>query len=155
MNTLDDFVLTKIGFMDLLKNDDNLNSFTGLSSFDLLDRIVLCMRTVQSIQSDLAKLPVPLDAALVLVLIKLKTNMTFKQCAVLFQLHRKTVSNIFCKMLPLLRTVLQIAVFWPTKEMNSRNIPECFKPDFVHCRAVCDCTEVGIEKPKSVTSRIK
>lgn len=152
---MDDFKFSESTFMDFLGTDDDLNSFTGINSFDLLNRMTFCTRNLKSAANVINGLQIPLEVAIVLVFVKLKTNLTYKQIGVLFKLHPATISSIFFKLLPILRVVLSVAIFWPTKEQNAQNIPKCFKPHFENCRAICDCTESEIQKLKSLTSRIK
>lgn len=152
---MDDFKFSDFGFMDLLRTDGDLNSFTGIKDFALLKRIVVCLNHVESVQKTLNNLSVPVDVGVVLVFTKMKTNLSYKQCGILFKLHPDTVSRIFGTLLPILRVVLSVVIFWPTKEQNLKNIPACFKHRFTNCIAICDCSETEIQKLKSLTSRIK
>lgn len=91
---------------------------------------------------------------MLIVFIKLKTNLSFLCIAVLFRLHSQTVSTCFQRILPFLTAALKPVIYWPTEDQIRKNMPRYFKPDFEDVIAVLDCTEIPIMKPKCLHCRI-
>lgn len=110
---------------------------------------------LESAQDELSKFKASPKQLVVFIMMKLKTNLTFKQLSCLFSLVPSTLSNYFVKGLPILKAVLQPVIFWPTKEQIYNNLPKSFKPQFEDCYIVMDCTEFPIERLESLESRIK
>lgn len=106
-------------------------------------------------QKAMTTLRVRTKLLIVLVFVKFKVNLTFKQMSTLFKTPPQTISKYFTKMLPILRVALSPVIYWPSKEEIKFNTPMCFKPNFESCRVIFDCTEVEIEKTKSLLSRVK
>lgn len=139
----------------VLTTDSDLQSWTGIPSFTTLNNIVKCIEKLQSAQDQLKKFRATPKLLTVFVMVKLKTDLTFKQLACLFAATPKTLAMYFDKFIPILKAVLEPVIFWPTKEQVRNNLPKCFKPDFEDCYFVMDCTETRIEKLKSLESQIK
>lgn len=116
--------------MNILHTDNDLQSWTGIQRFVTLENIVKCVTRLESAQDQLRRLKATPTILTVFVMVKLKTNLTFKQLSCLFSLTPKTLSSYFEKFLPILRAVLEPAIFWPTKEQVYNNLPKCFKPHF-------------------------
>lgn len=141
--------------LDVLRTDSDLQSWTGIQSFITLDNIVKCVETLESAKEQLKKMKSTPKVLTVFVMAKLKTNLTFKQLACLFSLTPSTLSTYFDNFIPILKTSLEPAIFWPTKEQIFNNLPKCFKPQFDDCFVLMDCTENRIERLKSLESQIK
>lgn len=142
-------------FLDILHKESDLMAWTGLQRFVTLNNIVDCMMKLESAQEQLSKLKASPKQLTVFVLIKLKTNLTFKQLSCLFSLSPSTLSSYFEKCLPILKAVLEPVICWPTENQIYNNLPKCFKPQFEDCCVVMDCTEFPIERLQSLESRIK
>lgn len=91
---------------------------------------------------------------LLLFLMKIKTDLTFSAIAVLFDVHRTTVSRVFFSVLKYLSAATQNFVFWPKKSVVMRSMPQCFKPNYENTRVIIDCTEFRIQCPSKVDNRI-
>ncbi len=141
--------------MDILHTESDLMSWTGLQRFETLNNLEACMMILESVQEELSKLKASPKQLIIFVLVKLKTNLSFKQLSCLFSLTPATLVKYFEKCLPMLKAVAQPVIFWPTKEQIYNNLPKCFKPQFEDCYVVMDCTEFPIERLKSLESRIK
>ncbi|XP_037034246.1 uncharacterized protein LOC119073034 [Bradysia coprophila] len=141
--------------LDMLKNNSDLQSWTGIPSFSTLNNIVSCIDKLKSAQDQLKKFRSTPTMLTVFVMAKLKTDLTFKQLACLFALTPRTLGEYFHKFLPILKAVLEPVIFWPTTDQVGNNLPKCFKPDFEDCFVVMDCTETRIQRLKSLESQIK
>lgn len=141
--------------MDLLETESDLITWTGIPSFRILRSIQENVCMMYKTQNVLKSFRASTKLLIVLVFVKLKVNLTFKQMSTLFKIPPQTISKYFIKMLPILRAALSPVIYWPSKEEIRFNTPKCFIPNFESCRVIFDCTEVEIEKPKSLLSRIK
>ncbi|XP_077489145.1 uncharacterized protein LOC144099784 [Amblyomma americanum] len=92
------------------------------------------------------------EDAVLLTLIKLHHNMSFALLGVLFGIHRTTASEIFKASLRILAEISKHAVFWPSKEVVVDNLTVYFK-EYSSVRAVLDCTEISIQRPKDMESQ--
>ncbi|XP_037498213.2 uncharacterized protein LOC119371824 [Rhipicephalus sanguineus] len=84
---------------------------------------------------------------------KLYHGLTFSLLLVLFGIHRTTVSNIFKDSIVILASILQHAVFWPSKNAIVNCLTVYFK-QYRDTRMVLDCTEIEIERPKDLVSTL-
>ncbi|XP_062543019.1 uncharacterized protein LOC134210774 isoform X2 [Armigeres subalbatus] len=102
-------------------NDDDLLAWTGLKSSAMLKAIVKSVTLLEQYRSR-PHSSVTLEEEVLIVFIKLKTNISFRCISVLFRLHKHTVSNCFQRILPFLTAALKCAIYWPTEEQPCRNI---------------------------------
>lgn len=85
---------------------------------------------------------------------KLKQNYSFRSLAVLFDNCETTVRNYFHNTISLLSTALKCIIYWPTKDENLSNMPNCFKK-YQNTAVVLDCTEIPVEKTNCLKCRIR
>lgn len=90
---------------------------------------------------------------ILIVLMKLKLNLSFTCLAYLFSISPSTCSRQYHCVLNALAMAIQPAIYWPSREENLSNMPKCFK-DFRCTRVILDCTEIAIQKCKCLTCRI-
>ncbi|XP_055633787.1 uncharacterized protein LOC129774113 [Toxorhynchites rutilus septentrionalis] len=135
------------------KTDSELNSWTGLASLKMLDTIVegLCSLAAYKKRSHST---VPVEEEVLVVFVKMKTNISFSCMSALFNLHYQTISQVFYRTVPLLKMMCTPLVPWPTQEEVNRNMPHYFRPYYTDVIAVLDCTEMPIKKPKCLHCRI-
>ncbi|XP_077520302.1 uncharacterized protein LOC144130176 [Amblyomma americanum] len=93
------------------------------------------------------------EDAVLLSLIKLHHNMSFALLGVLLGIHRTTASEIFKASVIILAEIMKNAVFWPSKEAVVDNLTVYFK-EYSSVRAVLDCTEIPIQRPKDMESQL-
>lgn len=98
--------------------------------------------------SQTKKYKLSLQFRVVLFFIKLKTGLSFSCIASVFRISISTCSRYFYDIIPVLRAVLNFAVYWPSKDETLKNMPTHFKPNLTNTRAVLDCTEVTIKSFK-------
>ena len=84
----------------------------------------------------------------------MKTGLTFSAIGIFFNLHRTTVSKIFFSTLDYLSSSTANLVFWPSKAVVQKTMPDCFKPEYSNTRVIIDCTEFKIDVPKKVDDRV-
>jgi len=136
----------------LLSNPEQLYTFTGLRSFDLLDTIVECVADIDSMSKFKQKV-LPLKDRVVLTFIKLKLNLSFAAIAVLFGIDRATASRYFRHTLPRVSKVLKTVITWPDRETIRNNLPLSFE-NFQSTRCVLDCAETPVEKCHCLRCRV-
>lgn len=133
---------------DLLKTDAEVKAFTGVESIQLLQRISKNVKRFDTMNTELS-----VHERVVLVLVRLKTFLSFKCIGTLFRVSEATVHRSVYGTLPTLAAVLKSAVYWPTKGEIKKSIPHCFR-DNCEVRVVLDCTEVEIEKSHCLACRL-
>ncbi|XP_042143928.1 uncharacterized protein LOC121834245 [Ixodes scapularis] len=133
---------------NLLKTDGEVKAFTGVESIQLLQRISKNVQRFDTMNTELS-----VHERVMLVLVRLKTFLSFKCIGTLFRVSEATVHRYFYGTLPTLAAVLKSAIYWPTKGEIEKNIPHCFR-DYCEVRVVLDCTEVEIEKSHCLACRL-
>lgn len=96
-------------FLHLIRNDEELNSWTNIASFKLLDTIVKAIHI--AMPDGIKNIDMSLEEAVALVFVKLKMNLPFTNMASLFLKSRNTVSNYFYYLLPILKVALSPLVY--------------------------------------------
>lgn len=91
---------------DLLSNDANLFTFTGIHSIRLLESLVTCVSELAS-NSPTNKKILSVRDRVILTMVKIKQNMSFGAIGVLFGINRQTCANYFNNMLPILSRVIR------------------------------------------------
>ena len=142
---------TKFTLCGLLRNDDDLNIFTGINFLllnNLTEAFKLCVKKCVYYHS------LNVTQRIILSLCKLKLNLSYKCLAVLFGITRKTCSLIIINTLQTLAYILKNAIYWPSKEEILCSMPICFKK-FKNTCGVMDCSEIALEKSKCLNCRLR
>lgn len=141
-----------IPISDIIKNNVILNTWTGVSTTKLLNAIVDC---VQTISPESGSDTLSLTERIILVLIKLKTNLSFGDIAAAFGLTTMTVSGNFFKIVSTVRAAVQSVVVFQSKDEIKKNLPTYFKKHFPEVRAILDSIEISIQVSKCANCKIK
>ncbi|XP_077541964.1 uncharacterized protein LOC144154270 [Haemaphysalis longicornis] len=144
-NTVHD-CLQKFRISELLVSDNYINTFTGVPSAKILNKVVALVKSQESEN----RMEATVQDRVVLVLIVLKQAMSFSSLAVLFQC---SVSSYFVHTRPLVASVLQSVIEWPSKEEVLNNMPVHFKK-YSRVRGVVDCTEIFVERSRCLTCQL-
>ena len=84
---------------------------------------------------------------LILVLMRLRLNLPFKDLAFRFKISQITVSRIWHKVINILYTRLQFLIQWPEREILQATMPLKFRQAFgTKVAVIVDCFEVFIER---------
>lgn len=152
VNTFSDF-LNQFSVMELFKSESQLNAWTGIPTFRLLHAIEDCVIVGNPNIEHGYSLSVL--ERIVLCFIKLKTNLSFACMTSLFQIANSTIAMTFNTMIPLIRRVLEVAIYFPSIEETRANLPKSFrKYKYETTRAIIDCSEVKIQIPQCINCRI-
>ena len=90
---------------------------------------------------------------MLLILMKMKLNLTNVLLGYVFNVPSRQVSTIFGSGISVLAANLAFLINWPSKNAVRKHLPSVFKKKFSKCRVIIDCTEVFIERPKSLVLR--
>ena len=89
-----------------------------------------------------------------LVLMRLRLGLFNEDLADRFGISEGTCSSIFTTWVRLLSKLLGNAlIVWLPKEAVYSNLPKMFHEKYRHARCIIDCTEVYIERPKSLNEQ--
>lgn len=128
-----------------------LNSWTGIPTFAILDVIV---DSVQRSLNEQKQTATTNKVCILIVFVKMKSNMNFINMAPIFNLSASTISRNLKKFVPIIRNSMKSGIYFPTRDETRSNLPRSFKPDFVNVRSVLDCTEIPIEIPNCINCKI-
>lgn len=112
---MDDFILSLPTIFDNLKDIEDLKRWSGLPSFEVLHIIKENIQNLSSAQQDLKPFKISIELLILLVLIKIKKNLCFTDMQILFNMNEQKISKYFHNFIPILRSALEPALFWPTK----------------------------------------
>jgi len=143
----------RVNVIDLIATENNLKVLTGLPSYLVLDKLESLVTEVMPKQGHHGTSLLDTRARIVLVMTKLKTALSYTCLSIFFQISPTTCQRIFKETLLVLEHVLNPVIEWSSKEEVSRSMPRCFDK-YKKVRAVLDCTEIEIEKPKCLNCRI-
>ncbi|XP_041366779.1 uncharacterized protein LOC121381519 [Gigantopelta aegis] len=133
-------------------NLDNakISALTGLCSVAVfmwvLSLVSLCIKRIRNVS--------PGDQ-LLLVLMKLKLNLTNRDLALRFNICPTQVSKILGQCLPIFAKKLKFLIQWPDKNTILKNLPNAFKRNYKKCRVVIDCAEIFLQRPSNLDARAK
>ncbi|XP_052260795.1 uncharacterized protein LOC127864943 [Dreissena polymorpha] len=92
---------------------------------------------------------------LLLVLMKLKLNLTNADLAIRFNICPTQVSKFFSNCVPIISTKLKFLIRWPGKGTILKNMPKSFQLKYKKCRVIIDCSEIFIQRPSNLDTRAK
>lgn len=142
---------SSLRFINLIKTDSDLNTMTGLPSFDVLRSIVKVVTLV--FPSD-GNAEISIEDKVVMTYLKLKQNVSFAFLAAMFNCCKENqCQEIFDETVRILSQVLRVAVSWQSREDMPRNLPSCFE-NFRDVVVVLDCIEVLIEGSKKLCCQL-
>ncbi len=97
------------------------------------------------------------EKCLLVLLIKLKTNLTYCALASMFYvlLARQTIPRIFSETLEILYFHARKLIFWYPKEVNLARMPESFKNSFPNCRVIINATEIKCETLQTLQQQVQ
>ncbi|XP_049522140.1 uncharacterized protein LOC125944817 [Dermacentor silvarum] len=134
--------------IDLFHSDACVKAFTGVEDLRLLMAIANAVAEVDDMKSERSVLE-----RVTIVLVRLKTFLSFRCLATLFSVSETTVHRYFYGTIRPLAAVLEAAIPWPSKAEVQQNQPQCFAM-YRDVRIVLDCTEVEVEKSHCASCRI-
>lgn len=137
-------------------NDKMTKFYTGLKSwklFQIIYRFVL--PGIQFFSSpNTSKKSLPLMEQFLLVLMRLRLNLSEQDLAYRFNISQGTVSKHLRLWIDVMFVRLgSVLMLWPTPESLWNSTPTPFKKKFPRCVSIIDCFEIGIERFKHLLAR--
>ncbi|XP_050025007.1 uncharacterized protein [Dermacentor andersoni] len=136
-----------LGYNSLIQRKDAFRELCGVSAnfFSLLLSVLspIALREVD----------VPISQKLSIFLMKVKLGVSFASIAVLFGLHRTTVSRIFYCVLTNLLNAMQKWIPEPSLGAVQATMLTCFKLHIPRCRYIIDCPELRTEEPPTTEQK--
>ena len=128
--------------------DGFIQHYTGLPNFKVL-KAVFDYVTPQDMRTKLSRFQ-----EFMVVLIKLRLNLSNEDLCYRFDVCRLTISRILSRWLIILDAELQPLILWPDRDILRKTMPECFLSSFGEKVAVIiDCFEIFVERPTSLLAR--
>lgn len=129
-------------------SDSDLSALTGVNSMAaflmIVNMVSKYMRPVKGMA---------LGNMVLLVLMKLRLNLTNKDLSLRFKISPSKVSRILGSYLPALAARLKVFIQWPSKNKVLKNMPKVFRNKYKKCRVIIDCSEVFIQRPSNLEAR--
>ena len=142
---------SKLTQSSLVGNDEKVKFLTGLPTYHILSHLFdfVSSRLTETHRSSLTKF-----RQLLLVLMKLRLNVSNELLAFIFDVTKYTVSRIFLHMLDVLHIMLAPLIIWPERDALRKTMPMEFRR-YLDGRVVViiDCFEVFIEIPSNLEAR--
>lgn len=136
----------------LVEEESKIRTLTGLGCLQLMQNIISEFTALRTICVPRG-FAISDEDVVLMVFVKLYHNINFSFLGLLFSVHRTTAASILKISICILARVVAEAVFFPSKESILENLTIYFQ-QYKHTRVVLDCTEVALERPKDLTSRL-
>ncbi|CAN8028488.1 unnamed protein product [Ixodes persulcatus] len=138
--------------LSMVKSDKELAVLSGVGSLQLMKNIVTEFDNVRKQMTLKAGLLCSGDLVLK-VMVKFYHNISISFLAFLFGLRRTTTSENLKTAICILSHVLGAAVFIRSDDSIEENLTVDFRK-FPHTKIILNCTEIAIQRPADLTSRI-
>ena len=132
-------------------SDWKLNFYTGLHALTLLDSIEKAIKNLDQFKNPPRE--ISLRNRIILVFMRMKTDLSFTQLAKVFAVADERVAEYFFETVRFLRAALDFAVRWPIVE-NNTDQPYHFFPKYVETFVKLDCPSDHLKYFKCQNCRI-
>ena len=141
-----------ISFSSFIKSEQDLMTMCNIKNFIILDTLTELMDEVYPQKNECL---LSTRDCIILTTAKLKLDIPLSALGVMFkQVCEVTIRNIFFDTVKKLSTILQSVISRVSKDEIMRNMPKCFDK-FGATTSVLDCTEIKIQQPKCLKSRVE
>lgn len=107
----------------IIRNEQFLRSWTGLSYFQQLESVEEYAQFELDLLPDIRKITtLSVKEKILLVFIKLTTNLTYMNIAGMFNITHYSVGRVFHSMLPILKLALESSAFFPSYDEITEKI---------------------------------
>ncbi len=130
------------------ENDKKVCFYTGLPSWDLLNKLFLYARPHLSTEKSLTPFQ-----QLLMTLMRLRLDLSFQDLGFRFKVHKSTSSRIFSEVISSLYYCLRPLICWPGRDALMKTLPVDFRKHCPRCAVIIDCFEIFLEKPSNLLSR--
>ena len=137
----------KLFLLDL--KDDQFSSFTGVTRQQLQFFVLRIGQKLQDVPT------MSREMCVALVLVKMKTDMSYLNLSAMFGIDKSKVKPHFVKAFWPLYEVCKDLVIWYSRRTIQARMPASFKGLFPQTRAIIDASEVECTRPPTPTMRVK
>ena len=131
-----------------VKKDKKKHEFYTGISVPKFDWIVDGLSQVKTVSNLLTR-----SDHLFIVIAKLRVGLSNVDLAYRVGVNSVIISKIYRQWLPALAEEMSKLIIWPEKMALRRSMPKCFKPTYLKCTCIIDCTEIFIERPQNLNTR--
>jgi hypothetical protein len=136
----------------LSKNDKLVVFYTGLINFHVL--ITFYNFVEKNVAYDSAKNAIPKFCEFLIMLIKLRLNVPFKDLGYRFNIHDSTVSRIFARWINGIYETCKKLIIWPERDVRQNSMPSSFRKAYGNrVAAIIDCFEIFTVQPSGLIAR--
>ena len=144
----------KTSIIDILTTDKAMSSCTGLASVSMFKALCDSVdHTVQRMNANI-KLQLDVPCRVMLTLMKLKLNLSFRCLSCFFKIGEQSASRCFFLTMDILHSILKQFIVWLPLEIINDNMPIYFA-SFSDTRLVLDCAEIPIQTSKCVNCSVR
>lgn len=133
-----------------LKDDKKVRFYTGLPSYTVL---LAVFNLIAPHVSDHQHHTITKFQQFVMVLMKLRLNLSEVDLSYRFGIGQATISRLFEKWVGIMFTTLSPLVKWPEQREVQKTMPVDFRKSFGRCIAIIDCFKVFCERPAGLKAR--
>lgn len=135
----------------LKESDDKVKFYTGLQTYFTLMTV---LGSVKGCIEDSKRVKFTVFQKLVMVLMKLRLNLTVQDLGDRFRVSTATVSRTIDRVLDAMYVRLREFVYWPDRTELRMTMPMDFRRAFgLKVASIIDCFEIFIERPSSLEAR--
>ena len=132
-------------------SDEKVRFYTGLPSFLVLHAV---LDLISPYLTTHAKCSLNHFQKLILVLMRLRLNLSIQDLAYRFNVSKSTVSRTFKTVIAIMYDRMHPLVMWPDRESLRYTMPMVFRRHFgLRVAVIIDCFEVFCEKPSGYAPR--
>ena len=95
----------------------------------------------------------PKFSQFLMVIIKLRLNLSDQDLGYRFGVSQSTVSKIWIKLKNIMYVRLKSFIMWPEREQLKKTMPVTFRDNFSKCVCIIDCFEVFGERPSDLMAK--
>ena len=133
-----------------LKDDKKVKFYTGLPPYTVL---LAVFNLIAPHVTDHKRLMITKFEQCIMVLMKLRLNLSEVDLSYRFGVGQATISRLFETWIDAMFTVFSPLVKWPNQAEVQKTMPVDFRRRFGHCIAIIDCFEVFCERPTGLKAR--
>ena len=139
--------LDEEGFRD---NDEKVCYYLGLPKWDVLLAVFTFLQPYLSNDSRRSLSPFQ---QLLLVLMRLRLDLSVQDLAYRFGIHKSTVSRTFTEVIEIMYIRLKPLILWPDRDTLRKTMPMDFRKHCPNCAVIIDCFELFVERPSNLLAR--
>ncbi len=124
---------------DFRNNDDKVRFFTGLTNWEVLEKLFLFVK--RNLVGHPSLTPFQ---QLIITLMRLRLASSGVELSYHFGIHPPTASRVFSDVIQMLYIRLKFLIVWPEREVLRKTLPMDFRKNCPNCVVTSDCFEIYI-----------